>query len=167
MTSRISDKQRQRKKHNLIEQAKNVAHPRSGRNEYSEIMLYNSMVMGMQNYYSIATDIIIDCRELNRAVMTVFTNRLKEQRSSRLVKTGRELTKTEQYRYGKSQQLRYVAGVDEPIYPIGYTQFRTPRQNNRNINSYSVEGRIGLHDNLRINTDLMLMLMRNPPKTQA
>jgi hypothetical protein len=121
------------------------------------------MVMGMQNYYNIATDIIIDCSELNRAVMTVFTNRLKEQRSSRLVKTGRALTKTEQKRYGKSQQLRYVAGVDEPIYPIGYTQFRTPRQNNRNINSFSVKGRVGLHDNLRINTDLMLMLMRNPP----
>ena len=161
--SRIADKQRQRKKQNLTEQAKYVAHPRKGRNEYSEITLYNSMVMGMQNYYSIATDIIIDCRELNRAVMTVFTNRLKEQRSSRLVKTGRALTKTEQKRYGKSQQLRYVAGVDEPIYPIGYTQFRTPRQNNRNINSFSVEGRVGLHDNLRINTDLMLMLMRNPP----
>jgi group II intron reverse transcriptase/maturase len=161
--SRIADKQRQRKKQNLIEQAKYVAHPRKGRNEYSEITLYNSMVMGMQNYYNIATDIIIDCSELNRAVMTVFTNRLKEQRSSRLVKTGRALTKTEQKRYGKSQQLRYVAGVDEPIYPIGYTQFRTPRQNNRNINSFSVKGRVGLHDNLRINTDLMLMLMRNPP----
>lgn len=165
--SRIADKQRQRKKQNLIEQAKNVAHPRKDRNEYSEIMLYNSMVMGMQNYYCIATDIVIDCRELNRAVMTVFTNRLKGQRSSRLVKTGRELTKTEQYRYGKSQQLRYVAGVDEPIYPIGYTQFRTPRQNNRNINSYSAEGRIGLHDNLRINTDLMLTLMRNPPENAS
>jgi group II intron reverse transcriptase/maturase len=161
--SRIADKQRQRKKQNLIEQAKYVAHPRKGRNEYSEITLYNSMVMGMQNYYNIATDIIIDCSELNRAVMTVLTNRLKEQRSSRLVKTGRALTKTEQKRYGKSQQLRYVAGVDEPIYPIGYTQFRTPRQNNRNINSFSVKGRVGLHDNLRINTDLMLMLMRNPP----
>lgn len=167
VTSRIADKQRLRKKQNLTEQAKNVAHPRKGRNEYSEITLYNSMVMGMQNYYSIATDIIIDCRELNRAVMTVFTNRLKEQRSSRLVKIGRELTKTEQYRYGKSEQLRYVVGVDEPIYPIGYTQFRTPRQNNRNINSFSAEGRIGLHDNLRINTDLMLMLMRNPPRNAS
>lgn len=167
VTSRIADKQRQRKKQNLTEQAKNIAHPQKGRNEYSEITLYNSMVMGMQNYYSIATDIIIDCRELNRAVMTVFTNRLKEQRSSRLVKTGRELTKTEQQRYGKSEQLRYVAGVDEPIYPIGYTQFRKPRQNNRNINSFSAEGRIGLHDNLRINTDLMLLLMRNPPKNAS
>ena len=165
--SRIADKQRQRKKQNLTQQDKYVAHPRKGRNEYSEITLYNSMVMGMQNYYSIATDIIMDCRELNRAVMTVFTNRLKEQRSSRLVKSGRELTKTEKRRYGNSQQLRYVAGVDEPIYPIGYTQFKTPRQNNRNINSFSADGRIGLHDNLRINTDLMLELMRNPPSNTS
>ncbi len=165
--SRIADKQRQRKKQSLTEQAKHVAHPRENRNEYSEITLYNSMVMGMQNYYSIATDIIMDCRELNRAVMTIFTNRLKEQRSNRLVKSGRELTKSEKKRYGNSRQLRYVAGVDEPIYPIGYTQFRTPRQNSRTINSFSSDGRIGLHDNLRINSDLMMELMRHSPANES
>ena len=54
----------------------------------------------------------------------VLTNRLKTQTGNRLVKTGRKLTKIEKERYGKSAMIRYVAGSDEPIYPIGYIQHR-------------------------------------------
>jgi len=165
--SHISDKQLNRKKQALIEQAKNVASPRKDRNEYREISLYNSMVMGMQNYYCIATGISQDCRILARSVMTIFTNRLKDQRRTRLVKKGRQLTTVERSWYGKTAQLRYVAGTDEPIYPIGYTQYKTARPISRKINSYTVEGRRAIHDNLRINTTLLLKLMRSPLKYRS
>ena len=162
--SHIADKQKAKKKLALLQQAKHVANPRKGQTEYSELRLYNSMVMGMQNYYCIATCVNSDCREFNRAVMTVFTNRLNRERSDRLAKSGRKLTVVEMQRYGDSKQLRYLAGLDEPIYPIGYVQFRPPSQHKNRINCYSAEGRIGLHDNLRINTGLLHLIMRNPPE---
>ena len=86
---------------------------------FDEIRQYNLMVMGMQNYYRVATHINLDASKLNRAVMTVITNRLKG-----ISRKGRKLTSTERTRYGKSKMLRYLA--DEPIYPIGYIQHKIP-----------------------------------------
>lgn len=160
--SHVSDKQLARKRQNLVGQAKKIAAPRCGRSEIDEIKLYNAMVMGMQNYYCLATHVNIDFRSLNRSTITVLTNRLKTQRGSRLVKTGRELTKIEKERFGKSQMLRFVAGTEEPIYPVGYIQCKKPMNKKGSINSYTSDGRIGLHDNLRINTPLMLRLMQQP-----
>ena len=165
--SHISDKQMQHKLDALVEQAKNVAKPKADRNEFQEIMLYNSMVMGMQNYYRIATGISKDCRKLGRAVNTVFTCRLKEQRKTRLVKTGRKLTRVEQELYGRSKQLRYIAGTDEPIYPIGFTQFKAAEPFNRKINIFSDNGRAKIHSMLKINTGMLLALMRFPPPNSS
>lgn len=94
--------------------------------------------------------------------MTVLTNRLRTQKGSRLVKTGRTLTEVERKRYGKSKMLRYVAGTEEPIYPIGHVQCINPMFKKRNICSYTADGRKEIHDNLRINTSLMLKLMVQP-----
>jgi hypothetical protein len=41
-----------------------------------EVMLYNAMVMGEQNYYQIATEISIDLKPIQRNVMTILKNRL-------------------------------------------------------------------------------------------
>ena len=165
--SHISDKQLNRECLNLVEQAKNIAKPRHGKNEYQEIRLYNAMVMGIQSYYCIATHVSMDCKMLHRRVMTVLTNRLRAQEGTRLVKNGRKLTNVENKRYGKSKMLRYTAGTDEPIYPIGYIQCKKPMSKKRRINSYTAEGRAELHDNLRINTGLMLKLMRQPLKGRS
>lgn len=63
------------------------------------------MVLGMQNYYQIATNVNLDCMKLNRAVMAIFTNRLGTNKRGRLRKTGRQLTTKEATRYGKSKML--------------------------------------------------------------
>lgn len=160
--SHISDKQLKRKKQALVEQAKKVAKPDPKRGELGEIRLYNSMVMGMQNYYQIATEINADCTALNRAVMTVFTNRLKTQKGNRLKRTGRKLTEVEEKRYGKSAMLRFVAGTKEPIYPISSIRCKNPINKRRSICSYTAEGRKEIHDPLRINSRLMLELMKQP-----
>lgn len=156
--SHIADKSLKRIKQNLTSQAKKVAKPQT--TEVREINLYNSMVEGIQNYYCIATNVNLDCSTLNRAAMTVFTNRLRTQAGPRLVKKGRELTRHEKERYGKSAMLRYVAGSNEPIYPIGYVQHKNPMAKKRSANPYSTEGRSGIHDNLRVNTALMRLMMK-------
>ena len=160
--SHISDKKLKSAKAKLMKQAKHVAKPKASWTEKQEIALYNSIVEGLQNYYCIATNVNLDCAALNRAVMTVFTNRLGTQKGSRLVRKGRQLTDHERKRYGKSTMLRYVAGSDEPIYPIGYVQHKNPMARKRAINPYIAEGRKGIHDNLRVNTVLMWQMRTQP-----
>ena len=158
----ISDKNLAHKRKKLVEQARRIARPRKRYGEQGEINLYNSMVTGMQNYYQIATHINLDCSILNRAVMTVLTNRLSTRTGNRLSKTGRKLTEFERKRFGKSKMLRFVAGTEEPIYPIGFTQHKNPLFRKKEWNIYTEVGRKGLHDNLRINISVMLALMRQP-----
>lgn len=160
--SHMCDKAFQKQRQKLANQAKNIAKPRDYYREEGEIRVYNSMVMGLHNYYRIATNINVDCSRLNRAVMIVLTNRLRTQSCNRLRKTGRPLTKTEQQLFGKSKMLRYVAGSDEPIYPIGYIRCKNPMGKKRSINKYTPEGRIDIHDNLQINKRLLCDLMRQP-----
>lgn len=160
--SNISDKNLNNKRNKLVEQAKRIAKPKAGKTAKQEVTLYNQMVTGMQNYYQIATHISKDCSMLHRAVMTVLTNRLKHPKGSRLVKKGRELTKFELKQYGKSKMLRFVAGLDEPIYPIGFIQHQKPMARKREICSFTPKGREALHSNLRVNLALMLEMMRQP-----
>lgn len=160
--SHISDKKLKSAKTKLTEQAKNMAKPRTPRTEIQEITLYNSMVEGLQNYYCIATNVNLDCSVLNRAVMTIFTNRFRAPRGTRLIKKGRQLTDHERKRYGKSAMLRYSAGSKEPIYPIGFVQHKNPMAKKRSVNPYTTEGRKGIHDNLRVNTFLMCQMRLQP-----
>lgn len=162
VTSHICDKRLKAERDKLVTQAKQIASPRHGKTELDEVRIYNAMVMGIQEYYKIATAVNLDCRYLHRAVMTVLTSRLKTQCGNRLVKSGRKLTQTERSRYGKSAMLRYVAGSDEPIYPIGYIQHKNPKNKPYKSCYYSESGRAGLHDNLKINVPLMLKLMLQP-----
>lgn len=160
--SHISDKSLKHARQKLTEQAKRIAKPRPHREEYGEIVLFNEMVMGIQNYYQIATNVNLDCDALLRAVMTVLTNRLANDKGNRLVKKGRKLTDYERDRYGNTAMWRYVAGSEEPIYPIGKISHKNPMCKKLSVCCYTAEGRQGLHDNLRINVPLMLAIMRQP-----
>lgn len=73
--SHISDKQFKTKRQAGITGKENCFSLK-GKTELEETRLYNSMVLGMQNYYQIATNVNLDCMKLNRAVMAIFTNRL-------------------------------------------------------------------------------------------
>ncbi|HJC23197.1 MAG TPA: group II intron reverse transcriptase/maturase [Candidatus Eisenbergiella merdavium] len=159
--SHICDKALNRTVEQLVEQAKKIAKPSENKTVRDEIVLFNSKVMGKQNYYQIATEISQDYGYVNRRVMTVLKNRLKENVKGRLRKKGRPLTQAEKDRYGKSAMLRYEANSKEPIYPIGYVQCKNPMNKKRRINSYTKEGRNGLHDNLQLNQNLLTGLMRS------
>ena len=130
--SHISDKQLKTKKKVLLKQVKRIARPKTEKEQLGEIWQYNKMVMGMQNYYRLATNISVDAGKLSRAVMTVITNRLKG-----ISKKGRKLTPTERVRYGKSVMIRYLAG--EPIYPIGYVQHKIPMNKSYKTSTETVD----------------------------
>ena len=159
--SHISDKAWKRQRENLIEQAKHIAKATPHHTELDEIKRYNAMVLGVQNYYHIATNVNLDCKALHHAVMTVLANRLRGH-NGRLVRKGRKLTEFERKRYGRSAMLRYVAGSDEPVYPIGFIQHRPPQSTKNTVNAYTPEGRAEIHKNLGINVSLLTALMKKP-----
>lgn len=165
--SHVCDKALCRQKEVLIEQAKKVASPPPHSTESYEIHLYNAKVVGAQSYYKIATHINIDFNGLNLAVMRVFTNRLRTQKCNRLRRKGRPLTKAEIGLYGNTPMMRYVAGSDEPIYPIGFVQHKPPWTKKRKANLYTAEGRKEIHDNLRINISLMVQMMKSSGKNST
>ena len=68
--SYICDKQLQNNKNTLVAQIKRIARPQPEKGLLREIRQYNKIVVGIQNYYRIATNISLDAHNLNRAVMT-------------------------------------------------------------------------------------------------
>lgn len=165
--SHMCDKAYKKVKANLTKQVGNIKFPRKDRGEAGEVRLFNSMVMGIQNYYQLATDISIDCGDIGRAVNTALKNRLKSGKTHRLQEKGRDLTKMELQRYGKSEQLKYIAQSKEPIYPISYVQCKNPMSQRRKVCAYTAAGRSEIHDDLRINTFLLLQLMRAPTYSRS
>ena len=111
----------------LVEQAKNIAKPREKRSCLDEIQLFNSMVLGIQNYYQLATCISLDCRDFHRRIMTVLTNRLKN-RNGGVCFCVKEVQLPRQKRKGLEipKMIRYVAGIDQMIYPIAYIKNKIP-----------------------------------------
>ena len=145
--SKICDKAKERIIKELIEQAKHFIYPKDNKDEIKQIWLYNTKVMGIQNYYQIATDINLDCQEIQYRIMKILTNRMKRSNGNRLVKNGRELTQYEKQRFGKSKMLRYAAGSKEPIYPIAYIQTKHPMCISNKTTPYTPEGRNEIHSN--------------------
>jgi len=79
-----------------------------------------------------------------------------------MAKRGRELTETERKLYGKTKMMRYLTESGEPIYPIGSVYPKLPMSRTKSTGFYTAKGRAGLHDNLQINTKLLLRLMKQP-----
>lgn len=165
--SHMSDKAFEKEEKALVDQVIKIGRPTNKGEELKEVRRYNAMVMGIHNYYAIATDISLDAQKLHRKVDTRLYHVMTGERGTRLVKTGRPLTLLEKRAYGKSQMLRYAKATNEPIYPIGYVQTRHPMAKSNDTCCYTPEGRKKIHKNLRINTVLLIELMRKPQADQS
>ena len=162
--SHICDKKLQLEESKLVEQAKRIAKPAYGRTQPDEIGLFDEMVLGIQNYYRIATCISLDCRKIHRRVMTVLTNRLNTESGCQLTREGGAMTDSEKEHYGASQMVRYVSGINRPIYPIAFIKYKTAIGISAAVCCFSPAGRKKIHDNLEMDTTLFAYLRENPPQ---
>lgn len=151
--SHISDKATKRITAELREHIKRIQHS-SGQQFIKSIDLYNSKVMGIHNYYSIATLCNIDFVRISYNISKTLKNRLD------LSRTGKNLPKYIQERYGKSEQLRYVN--DKALIPVGYIQTKNAMSKKRSINKYTTEGRELIHKELGINGNILHYMIENP-----
>ena len=167
--SHICDKKNQIVSDNLKQQIKKLPNAKDKFHATSIIRRYNTMVMGIQNYYKIATEICKDLRIIQYEIGIILNGRLHgtHKRRGKLSKKGRQLSEFEQKRYGLSKALRYYKGSGEPIYPIGYVTPSPPISKNKRVCSYTSEGRKGIHANLKMDTSLLIELMKQPVKSSS
>lgn len=125
--------------------------------EYRLIQKYNSYLIGVHNYYCIATHVNLDIHEIAFNVKKSLYNRLKH----RLQRTGSISNRYIQEKYGRSREVRYLNG--HAVVPIAYVQHRVPMDRKIRVNPYTPEGRTEIHKNLAgLNLAVMNHLMNTP-----
>ena len=130
--------------------------------EYRLIQKYNAYVIGVHNYYAIATHVNIDFHEIAFDVKKSLYNRLKH----RLQKKGSITNRYIREKYGTSREVRFLNG--HAIVPIAYVQHRVPMDKKSRVNKYTPEGRVEIHKNLaRVNMDTLYYLMNHPSGAQS
>lgn len=130
--------------------------------EYRLIQKYNSYIIGIHNYYCIATHVNLDIQKIAFDVKKSLYNRLKH----RITKTGNITNRYIKLKYGKSREVRYING--HAIVPIAYVQHRVPMDKKLKINKYTPEGRVEVHKNLsNVDMSVLYHLMNNPCGTES
>lgn len=165
--SHIREKSLDKIKSDMKRLIRDIKFPGHGkRAEHAAVTRFNSYVIGVHNYYSMATFICHDFHELTFSVHKSLNARLKKR-----LKTAKEVRKRKlgyvvpdyiKERYGNSEQLKFVRGY--ALAPIGYVKHRNPMMKRNITNSYTPEGREAVHKMLgkSIDTGIMHYLMRNP-----
>ena len=151
--SRVGDKAARRIQTEAKEKIKDIARPSEGKTETRAILDYNAFVMGVHNYYRMATDVSADFSAIAYQVNQIagrFGKRLKKSPKTRV--TGAVID-----RYGASAQLRYIKNL--PIAPIGYVQNKPPMNKSRSVQKYTPEGRKEIHANLGVDTEMLKFML--------
>lgn len=160
--SHMSDKAQERAKRQLAECIKAIQHPKSEQDQHRQIFRYNSIVIGMHNYYRIATCVNLDFSPIAFAIGKQMKNRLGKQGLSKQGKLEKGYIKN---KYGVSGQMRFLKG--HPLVPVGYVRHKSPLGKKRSINRYTQSGREEIHKMLGINVEILTWLMRNPRLGQS
>lgn len=125
------------------------------------VLRYNSTVMGIQNYFDIATHVNPDLSEIDYKIHSFRHNQL-EWLMSEKGETGK--TYNERYK-GYNYKKQFVAGMC--LFPLSAVRHRNPIGFSQGICDYTVEGRKRIHSNLKINIDVLHYLMENPPQNYS
>lgn len=160
--SRVSDNALKRIKDTTSRIIRRIEFPKDEKKEVYAIDFYNSFVMGVHNYYCLATCVNMDFDKIAFHVRKKLRNRLK----TRLSRKGVIQYNYIEEKYGKSKEIRFIHG--KAIIPIGYVQHQKPMWKNGKVNKYTPEGRKEIHNKLqKVNLNILHYLMRNPIENQS
>ena len=152
VSSYMSEKAVKKVAANLKSQIKAIAHEQTKIEGVFRIKEYNSMVMGIHNYYRYATNVNLDCMRIQQSVYLVMCHKLgKQLRKNGIIERTSILKQ-----YGKSKMVRFMH--QEPICPIGFIQTKYPMHRKRVICKYTPEGRAEIHKSLKFSDDVIAVL---------
>ena len=155
--SHISEKAKKNIKNKAKEYIKEIEFCKDNNTEYYAIADYNSYVMGIHNYYKMATCVAEDINRIAYEIKMSIKIRLKER-----VKRNRD-KKIPDYakKYAKSKEIRFIG--NNVLLPIAYIQHKPPLEKEKRINKYTREGREKIHKMLEnINIVTLHLLMKKP-----
>lgn len=151
--SHVNDKSKKKIEKRLRDQFKRVNKYRNS----NEVKKLNAMILGMHNYYKMATRVSDDFNEIYYNMYRFITNITENLRSKSGFKSKAYTKIYGKYNYKEINLLGYT------LYPIPGVKMFTPTCFNQNINSYTEEGRKLIHDKLKgIDYTLLVYLMENP-----
>lgn len=161
--SHMCDKAKQRTKDNLKELINGIRYDSGTNDQQRKVALYNSTVIGLHQYFRIATMISQDMGNIAYEVNAC----LKDHRMKRRVKkTGHISSEFIRKEYGISKQMRFVS--TDPFLPIGFIKHKSPMMKRNIVNAYTKEGRLEIHKNLTtVNISTMRFLMENPVRNRS
>lgn len=113
---------------------KDIKNPSKQSELARNISLYNGMVIGMHNYYCMATMVSADFADIAFKVTGKSNGMNHNNRCIPIERQGEISSKFIQEKYGKSKQFRWIKG--RIIIPIGYVAHEYPKYKRREVNKY-------------------------------
>ena len=155
--SHIAPKALDRIKETAKKKVKAIQHSSGEMEEFKAVSDYNSFVMGIHNYYRMATAASPDIQRLAFEIKISIKNRLQERVRRRSNQTIPEYAK----RYARSREICFIG--KNILLPIGYIQHHPPIHKKKSVNKYTAAGRAEIHKNLeRVDMSILHSLMKNP-----
>lgn len=144
---------------NLVKQIKVIQHTQNAEELQKQLVKYNSMVIGIHQYYKKATHISVDCPKINQRLVIIIKNRLDVK------KKGPPPSDFIKKHYARSKQLRWINGY--PMIPLGFVSHSYTSLPKMGTCKYTPEGRILIHKYLTFPVDIINQLMNtnNPDES--
>lgn len=132
--SHMADKSKAKVIKKLSDVWKDIKNPSKQSEIDRNISLYNAMVMGMHNYYCMATMVSADFAEIAFKVTGKSNGMNHNNRCFPIERQGEINSKFIMEKYGKSKQFRWIKG--RMIIPVGYVSYEYPKYKRREVNKY-------------------------------
>lgn len=158
----INSRMTQKAKDKAIENIRNRIKKMQKEPTASNANLYNSTILGLHNYYKIATNVSGDFSEIDFYVRKSLENRLK----GRLTNRG-EPDLTYRRIYGNYKgKINYLAG--RALYPVYGIKYHKPFNLPIDVCEYTEEGRLKLHESIK-GADIRIVkyMLANPIKNMT
>lgn len=132
--SHMSDKAKEKAIKKLREAWRNIKDPRQQKELEANITKYNSIVMGMHNYYKMASMVSADFAEIAYRAIGSMDRVNDSDKGPTISKNGPITSVTMNERYGKSEQCRWIG--KRMLVPVGFVQYDYPKYKRREVNKY-------------------------------
>lgn len=151
--SYMSDKAIKRCKEEIKERIKNIQKAPTSDNATK----YNATILGMHQYYKIATGVCLDFKNIAFSLNKSLKCRTKGKRKLIGIKS-RVFVKY----YGEFKgKIIYIENI--ALFPISKIKTKPPNCFSQDICNYTTKGRTKIHENLKtINTEILKYIMKNP-----
>lgn len=150
----ISDKAVKKMKRNLNSKIKDI---QKSQNK-DTVMKYNLAVIGIHNYYRIATNVYNNLDDVNYIITKRIKNRLKNNSKIELFKNINNNSK--RFMIGIKDNRKIYSVLDIPLIPLCAIKHRSPMNFSQDICNFTESGRAKIHDNLRaIPHDVLVQVM--------